>query len=311
MRIGETLSDQKGQASPAAPLHFDPMSRTDDTLSEPLSTPDGITLHVHHWPVAQPRGIVQMAHGLLEHLGRYDELARTINAAGWAVAGIDHRGHGRSTGPRGSIREADNLLRDQALLHDQLSQHYPGLPHVMLGCSMDGMVCARLAAELTQPDSGAPWSRPIDGLILIAPALEPSLPAPQRATLSVLARLVPDLPFPVAHRADWITTDPAVVAEIQADPLVHFTITARITQFMTSAARTAFERAPQWRTPTLLLYSEIDKLVTPQSCRRFAQLVPAELMEAHAYSDLAHDLVHEPGKARPLARIVEWLGRIK
>jgi alpha-beta hydrolase superfamily lysophospholipase len=226
------------------------------------------------------------------------------------VAGIDHRGHGRSSGPRGSICEADDLLRDHAQLHDRLSQRYRRLPHVLLGSSMGGVLSARMAAELTHPAQRAAWSRPLDGVILIAPALEPTLSVPQRATLSVLARLVPDLPIPVAHRPDWITTDPAVVAEIQADALMHYTLTPRITQFMTSSARTVFERAAEWVMPTLLQYSEIDKLVSPQACRRFAQQVPPALIETHAYSDLAHDLVHEPGKARVFQHIRDWLGRI-
>lgn len=275
-----------------------------------LNTPDGITLHVHHWPVAAPRGIIQMAHGLLEHLGRYAELAHELNLAGWAVAGIDHRGHGLSSGPRGSIREADDLLRDHAQLHDLLSQHYRRLPHLMLGSSMGGVLTARMAAELTCLGNRAAWSRPLDGIILIAPALEPTLSAPLRATLSVLARLVPDLPIPVAHRPDWITTDPAVVSEIQADGLMHYTITPRITQFMTSAARTVFERAAEWVTPTLMLYSEIDKLVTAEACRRFVQLAPASKLETHSYADLAHDLVHEPQKARVFQHIRDWLTKL-
>ncbi len=280
------------------------------TLPASLTTPDAVSLHVHHWPVPRPQGIVQMAHGLLEHLGRYGELAHAINQAGWAVAGIDHRGHGRSSGPRGSMVEADDLMRDQAQLHDQLSQHYRRLPHVMLGTSMGGVLAARMAAELTLSDRRAPWSRPLDGLVVIAPALEPTLSVPQRATLSVLSRLVPDLPLPVAHRPDWISNDPAVVADIQADPLVHYTITPRITQFMTGSARVVFERAAAWQTPTLLLYSEIDKLVSAQACRRFQQALPPALLEAHAYADQAHDLVHEPGKAQLFGRICDWLARL-
>jgi alpha-beta hydrolase superfamily lysophospholipase len=276
-------------------------------LPPSLNSPDGVRLHVHHWPVAQPRGIVQMAHGMLEHLGRYQELAALLNTAGWAVAGVDHRGHGLSSGERGAIREADDLLRDQAQLHDQLSRAYRHLPHVLLGSSLGGVIAARMAAELTQPSSGAPWSRPLDGIVLIAPALEPTMSAPQRATLSVLSRLVPDLGIPVAHRPDWITSDPAVIAEINADKLIHHTITPRITQFMVSAARGVFERAPGWATPTLLMYSEIDRLVSAEACRRFHSLVPAHLMKAYAYHDMAHDLIHEPGRELVFEHLRNWL----
>ena len=64
-----------------------------------LRTPDGETLAIHAWPLAPggvARGVVVLVHGIGEHAGRYDAVAKRLNDWGFAVRGYDHFGHGRS-----------------------------------------------------------------------------------------------------------------------------------------------------------------------------------------------------------------------
>ena len=63
------------------------------TFTSPV---DGLALASYAWDVADPRGVVQVAHGLAEHSARYDRFARVLNAAGYSVRATDHRGHGGS-----------------------------------------------------------------------------------------------------------------------------------------------------------------------------------------------------------------------
>ncbi len=284
------------------------MPSADHALPTSLAAANGATLHVAHWPVTSPRGVVQTLHGLGEHQGRFDRLARTLNAAGWAVAGIDHRAHGRSSGERGVIPQPLDLLADQACLHDHLSQHYPRLPHVFLGMSFGGLLAARLAAALSRHAPAEPWSRPTDGIVLLAPALMPTLPGPQSATLSVLHRLVPDLPVSLAHMQSWGNSDPAVVAAKRADPLMHTKLTPHTCQFMLQTARQVLEQAGEgWTVPTLLSFSDRDRLVPAEACARFAERLPAQLLHTIRYKDMAHDLLHEPCADDLGRQITAWL----
>ena len=63
------------------------------TFTSPV---DDLELATYEWDVADPRGVVQVAHGLAEHSVRYDRFARALNDAGYTVRASDHRGHGAS-----------------------------------------------------------------------------------------------------------------------------------------------------------------------------------------------------------------------
>ena len=64
----------------------------------PLTTRDGLSLHLIHHQLPGARGTVLIVHGLGEHLGRYAHVVRRRLEAGWAVSIYDQRGHGRSDG---------------------------------------------------------------------------------------------------------------------------------------------------------------------------------------------------------------------
>lgn len=276
-----------------------------------LDAEDGTALHVHHWPVPKPQGTFQLLHGLCEHAGRFDELAGQLNAAGWAAVAIDHRGHGRSGGPRGALSHNHDLLRDQARLHDVIALAYPDMPHMLLGTSMGGAVAARMVSAAAVPEAGEPWARPWAGLVLAAPALQPTLSVTQRALLSSLGRLVPDLAVPVGFRPEWVTSNPDVVKEMETDPLIHDRLTPRIAQFLFDSGEMVFARAERWNVPTLLLYSKIDRLVAPEGCERFIARAPKQLVQVRAYADLKHDLFHEPGRARAFDDVLGWLAGLE
>jgi len=284
------------------------------SLPDHLVALDDTRLHLTHWPVAasqRPRGIVQTLHGFGEHQGRFEPLAQALNAAGWAVAGIDHRHCGRSDGARGVIRDGDDLLRDQAHLHDVLHQAYRGLPHVMVGASLGGLLAARFAvaqAQLSaQPPCAPAWLRAVDAVVLIAPALAPALSPPQSATLAVLSRMVPDLPVSLSYMLAWGASDTEVVAAKKRDPLIHTSMTPRVVQHMLASARVVFEQLPSWRVPALICHATADRLVAPAAARRFVREAPAGFVDEMACLDMAHDLLHEPCAPEVIARIVNWL----
>ena len=270
-----------------------------------IHTSDGLTLHLRHWPLAGvARGTVQVVHGLGEHLGRYEGVAATLNAAGWRVVGHDLRGHGRSGGPRGGIPDSAALLSDVAAVLDATRE---GGRHVLLGHSLGGLIAARFVAEALQ--APAPWSRPVDGLVLSSPALDPGMSAFQKLLLAVAAPLAPGLALGNGLQPAWICRDPEVVRRYVEDPLVHDRVTPRLVRFIVDAGALVRQRAANWTTPTLLLWAGADRCVAPAGSAAFAAAAPAAVVTAQVFPSLYHEIFNEPERLDPLAHLTRWLDK--
>jgi alpha-beta hydrolase superfamily lysophospholipase len=275
--------------------------------SEQLLTQDGLRLHLQRWPAqGEARGMVQIVHGLGEHIGRYEHVAAALNAAGWDVAGHDQRGHGRSEGPRGGIPHPLALLGDLAMVADHL--HARGR-RVLLGHSMGGLVAARFVAENLQAQA-ARFARDFDALVLSSPALDLGLGRGHRLLLAVLGRLAPNLGVGNGLKPQWICRDPAVVQAYETDKLVHNRVTPRLVRFMVDNGTHVLSLAPRWRVPTLLLWAGEDLCVNPRGSKAFAAAVPAGVLHKRCYRNLYHEIFNEPEQRDVLADLTQWLRRV-
>ena len=279
-----------------------------DSLASTLSTlttftaGDGENLAVQDWPLADAnRGTVLVVHGLGEHVGRYDALARRLNAWGFAVRGYDQFGHGESGGPRGGLTSDMRLLDDLADMVDATrARMAPGQPLVLLGHSMGGLVAARFVSL---------HLRPVEALVLSSPALDPGLNAVQKLLLATLPRLVPDLRVGNGLDAQYLSHDPAVVAAYLADPLCHDRISGRLARFIADAGPATVARAAHWSVPTLLMWAGADRLVNPAGSRAFAAAAPAGVVQSQCFGALYHELFNESAElADPVfALLRQWL----
>lgn len=274
-------------------------------LPEQLTSFDGLKLQLREWPVAGAAcGTVLIAHGLGEHIGRYAHVAAYLNALGWAVAGYDQRGHGRSDGPRGRLSSADDLLIDLAQVIDAVRAAHPG-PLVLLGHSMGGLLAARFVAGGI--GAASPWYRQLDALVLSSPALDPGMSGFQKLLLALLGRLAPNLAVNNGLDPQWISRDAQVVQRYVADPLVHDRIAPRLARFIVDGGRLVHERAPSWAVPTLLVYAGSDRCVAPAGSAAFAAAAPQSLVTTREFKPLFHEIFNEPEQAEVLALLGTWL----
>ena len=200
---------------------------------------DGIHSVAAVWwrPQGEPRAVVQLVHGISEHMGRYDPFARFLAEHGFAVVGHAHLGHGRTakdSSEYGWFGQRDgwkDVVRDVRALRELAGAEYPGVPHFLMGHSMGSFVVRGYL--MFCPGT-------VDGAILSGTGQEPPLTvAAGRALSALLIRLkgskarsglMDSLSVgryngqfkPARTSADWISRDTAVVDAYCADPLCRF-----------------------------------------------------------------------------------------
>ena len=267
-----------------------------------LTAEDGTRLTTYRWaaPHQVVRGRVHVIHGLGEHAGRYEALAQRLRAQGFEVWAHDHRGHGRSDGARGVLPHTAALIDDAAsVLRHMKAANGDGLPCVVLGHSMGGLVAAALAAR---------GAERVDGLVLSSPALALALSWPQQRLLAFMHRWAPDVTISNGLHPERLSHDPAVVAAYVNDPWVHRRVSARLIHGMLDNAPGVFSAAAQWRIPTLLMFAGDDALVDPEGSRRWARAAPAAMLQAQEFPGLYHEIFNEtPELAAPVwVRLQDW-----
>jgi alpha-beta hydrolase superfamily lysophospholipase len=276
---------------------------TESVLSTFVAS-DGDNIVVQDWalePGVVLRGVVILVHGLGEHAGRYDHVARKLNSWGFAVRGYDQCGHGESGGLAGSLPTDTRLIDDLADIVDSTRARMPkGTPLIVIGHSMGGLVASRFVAL---------GIRQIEGLVLSSPALDPGLSAFQKFLLAVLPKLAPGLRVGNGVKPQFISHDPEVVAAYKADRLVHDRISARLARFIAEGGPLTVAAAPKWSVQTLLMYAGEDKLVNPSGSRRFAAAAPKNVVEAVCFDKLYHEIFNELESAPVFAALRNWLNQ--
>ncbi len=273
----------------------------ESTLST-FTASDGENLAVQDWylPHGVPaRGMVVLVHGLGEHAGRYDHVARRLNAWGFAVRGYDQYGHGDSNGVRGALPQHHRLIEDLADIVESARRRIGGkLPLILLGHSMGGLVAASFVARELLP---------VDALVLSSPALATRLGGVQKLMLAVLPRLAPNLTVSNGLDPQYLSHDPAVVAAYRADPRVHDRISARLARYIAEEGPYVLARAPRWKVPTLLMYAGQDRLVDPAGSRAFARAAPPGVVTAHCFAQMYHEIFNEADAYDVFAQLRQWL----
>jgi len=123
---------------------------------------DGVhRIHASLWlPEGRPRAVVQIVHGVAEHIGRYDPVARFLAAHGYVVCGEDHLGHGKTVddGKYGYFGKKDGwtlVTADIRQLRVIMGEKYPGIPYFLLGHSMGSFLARTYLIDYPRTLTGA------------------------------------------------------------------------------------------------------------------------------------------------------------
>jgi alpha-beta hydrolase superfamily lysophospholipase len=249
-------------------------------------------------PAGALKGLVLVAHGLGEHRGRYEHVAARLTALGLRVAIPDHRGHGKSGGPRCDIRDARDFSTDVESLRKLTTER--NLPTYVLGHSMGGLIA--LDYTLDHQDE-------VSALMLSGALVLPGDDQPPWlvAIAKVLGKVAPTLGT-LALDPNSVSRDPKVVQAYQADPLVfHGKVKAGTGAALLSRLQSFPARLPSLTLPVLIMHGEKDKLTNPEGSKLVDKLAGSTDKTLKIYPELFHEIFNEPEQDQVLDDVVAWL----
>lgn len=110
-------------------------------------------------PEGETKALLQVTHGMTEHIGRYETFAREMTAQGIAVAGFDLRGHGKNPGNKAvaSFGEGgwEAAISDMKRFFDLLDERFPGVPHYLHGFSLGSFLLREYLSRYPEDGAGA------------------------------------------------------------------------------------------------------------------------------------------------------------
>lgn len=250
----------------------------------------GGNLYTRAWAREDPTHIVVIAHGYGEHIGRYDHVAAAFGDAGAVVYGLDHVGHGRSDGERALILDFDPVADDVHLLVESARSEHPGLPVVLVGHSMGGLIATRYAQRHGDGLAGLAVSAPLVG---------------DPGTGAMLAmEPLPEIPIDTAV----LSRDEAVQRAYAEDELVYHggfkrpTLAAMAGGLLSSALESQAITGP-----VLWQHGEADELVPLEGSRKLIDLLLNADVTTHHYPGARHEIFNETNRDEVLADTVRWI----
>lgn len=265
-----------------------------------LVTSDGLSLYswIRHLP-DQPKGVIALVHGMGEHSRRYDHLSEYWKDRGYASAGLDLRGHGRSEGKRGHTASYDNLMNDIATFLDHVAKACPGARLILYGHSMGGNLALNYAIRRQPALAGVVVSAPYLRLAFNPPALKVRM-------AELLRGIVPSLSQRTGLDTRALSRDPQVKIRYEADPLVHDKITLSFFTQVHPAGEAIIGRASELTIPTLVMHGGADRLTSPAGAEDFVAKSSGKA-ELKIWKDFFHEIHNEPEWMDVAAFVVAWI----
>lgn len=298
-----------------------------------FQTNDGVEIFACKWVeegIEKPKAVVQIAHGMAEHIKRYDSFARELVSHNFMVYGNDHRGHGMTGSKTNSIgyfadeQGFERVVNDMEILTSIIEKEYPGVPIFLFGHSMGSFLSRRyiqlygdrLAGVVLSGTGGDPGIIGKIGKMIAAREMK-------KKGAKVHSSLMNKLTFgsynkvfrPTRTEFDWLTRNEQEVDNYINDPLCGGVFTAGfyydLLDGLVMVNKTENIMATPADLPIFLISGSKDPVGgNTKGVLKTFQAYKAEGMQNVTYKfyeDARHELLNETNKDEVQADVIHWI----
>ena len=283
---------------------------TDLPIKRSFKDDFGVEIMFYEWPVANPKAVIQIAHGLGEHARRYDAMAATLNKAGFSVYADDHRGHGQ-TGLKQlenkQIKRLGNLgpggmkatYKQVADFSKLIKAENPNRPLVILGHSWGSFIAQKIINN---------YSDIYDAVVLSGSALT----MPGYLATGDFNKVWKKLPGSTGY--EWLSRDVEIQNKFVADPLTFLAAAAQVLGIKNSLEMFGKPSKDVRRDlPILVQVGEADPIGGEYSNKALVEAyrknAGIEDIELYVYHECRHEIYNELNKDAIIEDLVTWVNQ--
>ncbi|MBJ6764030.1 lysophospholipase [Myxococcaceae bacterium JPH2] len=251
-------------------------------------------------PEGEPKAHVAVLHGYGDHVGRYRPVIDALVADGFAVHGVDYRGHGRADGRRGYCAKWPDYLDDLDGFWQRVRREAGTKKSFLLAHSHGGLMAAHQLARGMEGLSGAVLSAPYLKLAITPPALKV-------LAARVVGKAVPWLQLKTELKPEDLSRDVQVQNAVREDPLYNPTVTPRWFIESTQAQGQVALLAPKIQVPLFVLCGSEDGVAAPTAARAFFEAAGTADKKFKEYPGMRHEPLNEVGREEVFRDISGWI----
>jgi alpha-beta hydrolase superfamily lysophospholipase len=263
---------------------------------------DGSELFFQSWPKTSPKALIIGIHGLGEHVESYKRLAEGLQDTSYQFFMSDLRGHGRSSGKRGS-GSIDEFVLDNKIFIGKVRERFPNLPFFLLGHSMGGLILTKLLIRNGSLGAkGAVLSSPLFGVAVKIPFIK-------ERSAGLLKSLLPNIGLSNEIPNSHLTHDRGVIEEYESDHLRHNRITPRLFIDMLESMKYVFENKERLSLPLLLQQAAEDFVVSQPKAEELFDGLDIKDKQKIIYEGFYHEIYNEVGRHKPFTDLIKWMDK--
>ncbi len=256
------------------------------------------TFYGQYWQPETVKAVVVIVHGMGEHSGRYQHVAKKLTDNNFGVIAFDHFGHGKTEGKKGHNPNYNAVLESVSKLIYKAKDVFGDKPMFLYGHSMGGNTVINYVLRKENN---------LNGVIATSPMLKLAFqpPAWKLTAGKLMQKIAPSITLPSELDASHISRIQEEVDKYVNDPLVHDKISPNFSIPFFDAADWAIENASKLKIPMYLLHGTDDKIIDYKGTEAFANNTNKATLKL--YEGGYHELHNDVSAKEMLNDVVNWL----
>ena len=259
-------------------------------------------IYIREWiPKEKVKKNLFIIHGLGEHSGRYEDLAKILTQEGIGVFSIDLIGHVKSSGRKGHIKSFEDFINAVETGVIYVRKKFLDTPIILFGHSLGGLISLKFLIDRE--------SKEIERSIISSPWIETALEIPNHLLFihKIFQKIIPGLQLSNNLITSHLSKDKKIVEKYENDILVHDKISLNLFSEIIKTIDDVIDRSSRIKIKILIYHGKNDKIISHKGTEKVASLIPNN--KFILFKDIFHEPHNDNEKDLVFKELIEFINK--